>query len=69
MICYRDTTFCEGNGCTDFDKCPRALTKEVILNAQSWWGGPNAPIAKWETPEKLKCYKAPKTKSKKNDKR
>jgi len=62
MICYRDMTFCEGNGCANFYKCPRALTKKVRLNAQSWWGRSNAPIAKYETPEKLKCYQAPKTK-------
>lgn len=57
-MCYRDTEFCPGNGCSKFKTCPRALTEEVIAGAERWWGGPDAPISVMEDPEKLPCWTA-----------
>jgi hypothetical protein len=54
-----DKTFCTGNGCRDFDKCSRALTKEVEARAIKWWGNDQAPIARFEHPEQLSCYNRP----------
>ena len=59
MIHYQDTTFCSGDGCTEFKTCPRALTQKVLKEATRWWGGPDAPIARFENPRELVCYKGP----------
>lgn len=58
MICYRDMTFCSGDGCKKFDTCPRALTDKVKAGAAKWWGGDgsDAPIARFAEPKKLSCY-------------
>lgn len=55
-MCYRDTTFCRGDGCTKFETCPRALTEEVQGRAEKWWGGKDAPIAEFTEPKKLVCW-------------
>lgn len=43
MISYKDMTFCNAE-CANFE-CKRKLTKQVIADAQKWWGDDNAPIA------------------------
>lgn len=47
MICYKDMTFCTENNCAKFDGCFRALTVQVKINADEWWGKGEgeAPIA------------------------
>jgi hypothetical protein len=52
MICYRDMTFCRGDGCVKFDDCPRAMTQEVIDSAKAIDIG----IAQWVNPKELECY-------------
>jgi hypothetical protein len=32
------------------------------MEATNWWGGPDAPIARFEDPTKLECYAGPKQK-------
>ena len=60
MICFRDMTFCEGGNplCAKFKNCPRALDYHVKESARRWWQGEKgeAPIARFEEPEKLNCY-------------
>lgn len=57
MMCYRDMTFCTGDGCKKFGKdCHRSLTKEVLNQAERWWGGKGAPIARFTNPRELECY-------------
>lgn len=54
MICYKDKTFCDGNGgkCIHFEKCDRALTESVIAKADACglW------ISRFAEPSKIKCY-------------
>lgn len=56
MMCYRDMTFCTGDGCKKFDNCPRALTDQVRADAVKWWKSDDAPIAFFESPKELPCY-------------
>ena len=56
MIGYRDMTFCTGAGCTKFDGCFRAYTKQVRDDANAWWGGPDAPVTLYVNPMILECY-------------
>lgn len=56
MMCYKDMTFCSGDGCTAFDRCHRALTDKVKEDAARWWGGDNAPIAQFLNPKENHCY-------------
>jgi hypothetical protein len=58
MICYRDTTFCMGDGCVSFNDCSRALTPAIRAKAAIWWGGDDASIAFFESPKDLDCYKS-----------
>lgn len=46
MICYKDKTFCRGDGCQAFKGCHRALTQEVKDGAEKT----GIPVAQWETP-------------------
>lgn len=54
MICYRDMTFCSGDGCAKFGLCHRSLTDEVRYNAQS--AGLN--ISEFAEPRHLDCWQA-----------
>jgi len=56
MISYKGITYCSGDGCTKFDGCDRALTKEVIESAKKWWRGPNPPISSHANPKQQKCH-------------
>ena len=56
MMCYRDMTFCEGNGCLRALTCHRYLSDDIWAQAQA----SNMPVARFEEPEKLECYLAPK---------
>lgn len=62
MIHFRDMTFCTGAGCAKFNTCPQALTERILIESTAWWGGPYAPIARYEDPTKLECYAGPKQK-------
>lgn len=62
MINFRDMPFCTGAGCSKFKICPRALTEQILIEATAWWGGPNAPIARYSDPTQLECYAGPKQK-------
>ena len=55
MMCYRDMTFCSGDGCAKFDACPRALTDKVKAAAEK----ASLLIARFEDPKTLKCYQTP----------
>lgn len=52
MMCYRDTTFCSGDGCAKFWDCPRALTQEVQGRADA----AGLQISQFMEPKKLSCY-------------
>lgn len=61
MICYRDMTFCPFHEeCGIGDACMRALTDEVIADAQKWWSWFNGsqtdgvPICQYA--EKPNCF-------------
>ena len=55
MICYKDMTFCSFyKECSKGKDCSRALTEEVIKDAQEWWGNPEAPICQFM--EKPDCF-------------
>jgi len=56
MMGFRDMTFCSGDGCLAFDRCPRAITEKVKEDARRWWGGDDYPIIQWENPKALACY-------------
>lgn len=56
MICYRDMTFCRGDGCTKFSTCHRALTHEVKIKAASL----GLMISQFANPQELNCYEKPK---------
>ena len=59
MIGYRDMTFCRGDGCIAFDRCPRAITEKVKAAASRWWGGDDFPIVQFSDPKSLPCYEKP----------
>lgn len=53
MLCYRDMTFCDGDGCAKFGKgCSRSLTSAVKEHAQLV----GLPIARFANPKAQKCY-------------
>jgi hypothetical protein len=53
MICYKDITFCTFyEDCKDAKECHRALTPEVIKQANEWMKNP--PIATFM--EKPECH-------------
>ncbi len=52
MICYRDMTFCTGDGCAKFDTCHRAMTPAVLEGARACGLG----ISQWGDPRKADCY-------------
>jgi hypothetical protein len=56
---YKDMTFCSGDGCTQFRKCFRALTKEVDDRAEKL----GLPISQFSNPKELDCYIEDKTHS------
>ena len=43
MMCFRDMTFCDSD-CTSV-MCFRRFTQKTQDEANSWWGGDDAPIA------------------------
>ena len=46
MAGFRDRTWCEQYAeCAHGATCPKALTPEVIAQAQEWWGGTAAPVS------------------------
>lgn len=56
MICYRDMTFCSYYTlCKKWKTCDRALTPEVLKEANEWWKSfkfsegisPGVPIARF----------------------
>lgn len=55
MIHYRDMMFCTNyRGCMNAGKCGRALTEQVRIEADAWWGKGEgkAPIAYYaDTPD------------------
>ena len=55
MIYYQDRTFCAGDGCLNFNDCPRALTQDVREDAE--WKG--FLIAQFANPKELQCYVDP----------
>jgi len=55
MICYRDVTFCPFYvRCCHGNTCHSALTPEVRIAADAWWGGTGAPICEYT--EKPHCF-------------
>lgn len=54
MICYRDMTFCSGEGCAKFGPCPRSLTEQVKADAEA--AGLN--ISRFTEPRHLDCWQA-----------
>jgi hypothetical protein len=52
MLNYRDMTFCEGDGCTKFRHCPRALTDDVRKKAEAY----GLPVAYFINPRKQPCH-------------
>ena len=55
MMCYKDSTFCEYyKRCWDGGNCGRALTPQVIKNAEEWWGDDNPPVSVFT--EKPDCF-------------
>ena len=59
MMAFRDMTFCRGEGCLAFDRCPRAITDKVEEDARRWWGNDDYPIIQYATPKNLPCYEPP----------
>ena len=57
MLCYRDMTFCSGDGCAKFNKCFRALTEDVKARARH----ANMDISFFADPKQQECYEAPKS--------
>lgn len=55
MMCYKDRTYCDGDGCQNFHECPRAITKEVLEGAMRV----GIPIARFTEPSSLDCYVPP----------
>ena len=66
-LCYKSTTFCDGNGgrCLKFKTCPLALTDDVRQKADRWWVAngdsidEDVPLAIFNAPRKLDCYEPP----------
>ena len=57
MIGYMDKTWCTQGTCKLFGNgCDRALTDEVKVRANKWWGKEGAPIATFYPDEKPDCY-------------
>ena len=58
MIHYMDKVFCTRTDCKQFGdgKCDRSLTKQVEWMAKKWWGGKDAPIARFAF---ASCYEGP----------
>lgn len=53
MLCYKDKTFCQGDGCARFGtSCDQSLTPEVDALANFF----GLPISRFTEPKKLKCY-------------
>lgn len=52
MLCYRDMTFCEGDGCAKFQACHRAFTETHRANAKE----NGLPVSKFENPRELDCW-------------
>jgi len=55
MMCYRDKTYCDGDGCRKFHECPRAITWEVLKGSER----AGIPIARFTEPSALDCYVPP----------
>jgi len=53
MTCYRDMTFCSGDGCAKFGPCQRTLTEEVKAAAEKF----GLPIAQFESPREVSCWR------------
>jgi len=49
LLCYKDNTFCTAyEQCIHHpEECKRALTPEIIKEAEEWWGSVPAPICTW----------------------
>ena len=56
MICYKDKTFCDFEGCKKFNICDRAYTKEEKVNAELWMSNP--PVCFFVN--KPKCFEVKK---------
>ena len=55
MLCFQDRTFCTFyRDCAKAVTCSRPLTEIVTAAATKWWGGPDAPIARFA--EKPSCH-------------
>lgn len=55
MLCYKDMTFCKFHKeCAKGKECDRALTDEVIKDAEQWWGKKGAPVCIFM--EKPECF-------------
>lgn len=55
MICYADKTFCGFyKGCKKGKDCSSALTPEVRILADVWWGKAGAPISVYA--RKPECF-------------
>jgi hypothetical protein len=53
MMCYRDMTFCAFHaGCLSGDTCPRALTEDIIRQANEWIE--NVPVCVYM--DKPECF-------------
>ena len=55
MMCYKDMTFCPFHEECAEKPCPRALTEEVIKDAEKWWGKENPPICMYA--KKPECFR------------
>jgi len=56
VICYRDRAFCPFYlDCSHGDVCNRALTPEVRILADVWWGKAGAPICTYT--DKPDCWR------------
>ena len=58
MICFKGRTFCTDKECTKFDRCEKALTKDMSKQADKWWGKDGAPVAVYTV--RLECFEAKK---------
>ncbi len=53
MLCYRDMTFCEGDGCAKFGVgCHRSLTEQVKIRAAE----AGLPIARFANAKAQSCH-------------
>ena len=51
MPTYKDKTFCSASECKSFNKCHRALTAQIKLEARG------IVISQYVSPQELACYK------------